>query len=186
MLMERTEGMMSYAALAELLAGAGALGETSEYHGTLCGLCCGAPDAGPKGWVERALEAADANEHPARDARRALTALAEELERALAGDQLEFTPVLPDDDAPLAERAGALARWCEGYLYGLALADAATVRALEGDAREALADFAQIACAAGIANDTEDDEAAYAELVEFVRVGVQLVYEELRRRRGQR
>ena len=178
--------MTSYAALSELLAGAGALGEASEYHGTLCGLCCGMPDAGPKAWVGRALAAADADEHTGRDARGALTEQGERLHAALAGGELEFAPVLPDDEAPLAERAGALARWCEGYLYGLALADADALRTLAGDAREALADFAQIACASGAANGTESDETAYAELVEFVRVGVQLVYEELRRRRGQR
>jgi uncharacterized protein YgfB (UPF0149 family) len=34
------------------------------------------------------------------------------------------------------------------------------------------------------ANPSETDESAYAELVEFVRVGVQLVYEELQRLRG--
>ena len=178
--------MMSYAALAELLAAAGALDEASEYHGTLCGLCCGMPDVGPKAWVERALAAADADEHPARAPGHALTEVGEDLHAALAGGELDFAPVLPADDAPLAERAGALARWCEGYLYGLALADAEALRTLTGDAREALADFAQIACAAGAANDTESDETAYAELVEFVRVGVQLVFEELRLRRGKR
>jgi uncharacterized protein YgfB (UPF0149 family) len=178
--------MMSHAALSELLAGVGALSEASEYHGTLCGLCSGLSDAGPQAWVERALAAADADEHPARDSRDALTTLAEELHATLAGGELDFAPLLPDDDTPLAQRAGALARWCEGYLFGLALADAEALRTLEGDAREVLADFAQIACAAGAANDTESDEAAYAELVEFVRVGVQLVYEELRLRRGKK
>jgi uncharacterized protein YgfB (UPF0149 family) len=144
------------------------------------------PDAGPKALVDRALAAADADEHPRRDARRALAEQAEALHAALAGAELDFAPVLPDDEAPLTERAAALARWCEGYLYGIALADAEALRTLAGDAREALADFAQIACASGAANDTESDETAYAELVEFVRVGVQLVYEELRRRRGGR
>jgi uncharacterized protein YgfB (UPF0149 family) len=185
MLADRTEEMMGYAALADLLADAGAPGEASEYHGTLCGLCCGMPEAGPEGWSARALAAADADEHVARDVRSAFTKLGADLRADLAGGELAFAPVLPDDDAPLAERARALARWCEGYLYGLALVDADAVRALAGDAREALADFAQIACAAGVANATESDEAAYAELVEFVRVGVQLVFEELRQRRGE-
>src|SRR5262245_40122410 len=98
MLANRTEEIMSYAALSELLASAGALGEASEYHGTLCGLCCAMQDAGPKAWVDRALAAADADEHPARDSRRALTQLAEQLHAALAGGELEFAPVLPDDD----------------------------------------------------------------------------------------
>jgi uncharacterized protein YgfB (UPF0149 family) len=46
--------------------------------------------------------------------------------------------------------------------------------------REILADFKEIARAVGDdAAAGEDDEAAWAELVEFVRVSVQLVFDEL-------
>jgi len=176
--------MISYPALAELLARAGALGEAAEYHGTLCGLCCGMPAAGPGAWLDRALAAADVT-HAPKECRAALEAQARDLQATLAGGELEFAPVLPDDERPLAERAVALGRWCEGFLYGLALADAAAMRALKGDAQEALVDFARIARTAVSANSTETDESAYAELVEFVRVGVQLVWEELQRQRGQ-
>jgi uncharacterized protein YgfB (UPF0149 family) len=176
--------MISYTALAEMLARTGALGEAAEYHGTLCGLCCGMPDAGPAAWLERALAAADAEPNVPEECRAALEAVARDLHAALTGGELEFAPVLPDDDHALAERAVALARWCEGFLYGLAVADAAAMRALKGDAQEALADFARIARTAVEANASETDEVAYAELVEFVRVGVQLVYEELQRQRG--
>lgn len=184
MLANGTAQMIGYTALAELLARAGALGEASEFHGTLCGLCCGLPAAGPDVWVERALVSADAAPQPPRDCRDAFTALARDLHAALVGGELAVAPVLPDDERPLPERASALARWCEGFLYGLALADAAALRALQGDAREALADFAEIARTTGASASTESDESAYAELVEFVRVGVQLVYEELAKQRG--
>jgi len=54
------------------------------------------------------------------------------------------------------------------------------VDALPDEAGEVLRDMGQIA-QAGFEGDADDDadEAAYAEIVEYVRVGVQLLYEEL-------
>jgi uncharacterized protein YgfB (UPF0149 family) len=182
MLLDETRPMVTYRGLASALERAGVSGEPSEYHGTLCGLCCGSPEAGVKSWLARALDAADADEHGPADSREWLAEAAKELRAELASDEFEFAPALPDDDRPLGERVTALARWCEGFLYGLALADAGAMRSLGGDAREALDDFAQIARATSDGAGSETDENAYAELVEFVRVGVQLVFEELRQR----
>jgi uncharacterized protein YgfB (UPF0149 family) len=51
---------------------------------------------------------------------------------------------------------------------------------LPGTVSEVLADLAQISQAGEPgANDAEVEEDAYAELVEYLRAGVQLVYEEL-------
>ena len=36
----------------------------------------------------------------------------------LRGDEMEFELLLPDDDAPLEQRATALSQWCQGFLYG--------------------------------------------------------------------
>jgi uncharacterized protein YgfB (UPF0149 family) len=45
---------------------------------------------------------------------------------------------------------------------------------------EFLVDLARISQAGDVGSETEEaEEAAYAELVEFLRVGVQLVYDEL-------
>ena len=45
---------------------------------------------------------------------------------------------------------------------------------------EVLADFAEVARAGGVGSESaEVEEGAFAELVEFVRVGVQLIYDEL-------
>ena len=37
----------------------------------------------------------------------------------LADRELEFAPLLPDDDAPLDEQVQALALWCQGFLSGV-------------------------------------------------------------------
>ena len=56
---------------------------------------------------------------------------------------------------------------------------AATARC-PSDVAEVLRDFAEVARAGAVGDESEEtEEDAYAELVEFVRVGVQLVYDEL-------
>ena len=96
---------------------------------------------------------------------------------------MSFQPLLPADDEPLEERTAALAAWCQGFNYGLALA----VRF--GDADEAVRheaiaeivrDFAEMS-QLGYQEDEgdRDAEADWAELVEYVRVSVQLVFEEM-------
>ena len=96
---------------------------------------------------------------------------------------MSFQPLLPGDDESLEQRTAALAAWCQGFNYGLALA----VRI--GDADEALQhdtvaeivrDFAELAQLGYTEDEIEGEgEVAWAELVEYVRVSVQLVFEEL-------
>jgi yecA family protein len=176
--------MVSQQELAGWLASTDTPGAASEFHGALCGVCCGVPDAPAKEWLDRALSSVEAEAHPTREACARIAGLATDLRDALTAGELDYALVLPEESEPLAVRAGALARWCEGFLYGLALADAAAMRALTGDAREALEDLAAIARTAGSANDSETDEEAYEELVEFVRIAVQLVFYDLARRRA--
>ncbi len=84
---------------------------------------------------------------------------------------MEFAPLLPDDDEPLAERATALAQWCQGFLYGLGTGRLNSIDELPGEVGEIVHDLTEISRATpGEEDPTEDDEQAYAELVEFVRV----------------
>jgi uncharacterized protein YgfB (UPF0149 family) len=106
----------------------------------------------------------------------------------LNGADLEFHPLLPEDASPLDERTTALAQWCVGFLYGLGSGSIPDLSALPGEVGEVIRDFDEITrvgVEGGPGEDKSDDdrgeqnESAYAELVEFVRVGVQIVFEEL-------
>jgi uncharacterized protein YgfB (UPF0149 family) len=100
---------------------------------------------------------------------------------------MEFTPLLPDDDVSLALRTDALAHWAQGFLYGLAMGEIGRNPSLPGTVREILGDFAEISRAtlstdgdpADVYVGDEADEEAFFELHEFVRAGVQLVYDDL-------
>ena len=96
---------------------------------------------------------------------------------------MEFELLLPDDAETIEVRTAALAQWCQGFLYGLGAGAIPDASELPGEVGEVVRDFIEIS-RAGVdaAQDAESNESAYAELVEFVRVGVQLLFEELAQR----
>lgn len=149
--------------------------ESAEAHGTLVGLMCLPAGDLPGAWVENTLGDAGLASGPGG------RALLQELHQATMGDlegaRFAFQPLLPADDAPLGLRAAALARWCQGFLYGLAVRGLKDKDALPADLREIVEDLAEIS-QAGLAGDEarETAEEAYAELVEYLRVGVQVIY----------
>jgi uncharacterized protein YgfB (UPF0149 family) len=167
---------LHYADLESILSGLGYTGEASGYHGALCGaLCRQKPEE-----VDLAalLDEPDADVDPA--AADELRQLCEEAAFALADMHTGFAPLLPDDEVSLAERATALGAWCEGFLYGLAGRIELELRQCSEEVRELVKDFSQFTRASlHSGDDVEVEESAYAELVEYVRVGAQLMYMEL-------
>lgn len=153
-----------------------ALTDAAEAHGTLVGSLC-ATRCTLSDWLAEILPDGRADGLAAEG----LRAVFESTADALVQGALGFQPLLPADDAPIGDRTSALGEWCQGFLYGLgagvALPDPAT---LQGEAGEVLRDMTEITHVdVDPADDAESNEAAYAELVEFVRVGVQLLYEHL-------
>lgn len=170
----------NYDALDEVLSAAGALGEASELHGQLCGLICvSGPEAAPD-WIGDALDGATATDFAQESAARLMADLALATWRVLDGGDLDFQPLLPADHHPLDWRAEHLGGWCQGFAHGLATTPVGQQALAQGVTAEIVEDFAQIS-RAGVGDEEtqEEGEAAYAELVEFVRVSVQLVFEEL-------
>lgn len=143
----------------------------SELHGGLCGWLAGGGADGPD-WLAKVL--AD-DQVPKPEAGSALDAM-----RAASRAQFEdrdfgFALLLPDEDAPLAERSEALFEWCRGFLGGFGLA-AGKDPPLSEEGREALDDLARLAAATPEPDGDEEDEAAYAEIEEFVRVAALLLH----------
>lgn len=105
--------------------------------------------------------------------------LSEDVRHRLERTDFEFEPMLGNGTLPA--QVGALAAWARGYVVGLAAGGMRDTEQLRGDAREFMLD----AMAIGEAEmdedmDPEQQEREIAEIVEYLRVGVQLVYEELR------
>jgi uncharacterized protein YgfB (UPF0149 family) len=175
--------------LAEALALADVLGEPAELHGQLCGLACtmGVDAAGPA-WVMDLLADSAVGGSGLELARDRLATAANETLGSLQSGDMSLKLGIPEDNAPLSERAEALAHWCQGFLHGLGVGASPDRYTQAESAAEIISDFSEISRAAfepGDDEGDEDSEAAYAELVEYVRVSAQLAFEELRAWREQ-
>ena len=165
-----------YDHIQQLLADERSLAGAAEAHGTLAGSLCAAQGYRLEDWLREIL--------PEGRAAPATTAALEEVFRATAGallqPDMEFELLLPADEQPIDVRTAALAQWCQGFLYGLGAGAIPDASELPGEVGEVVRDFIEISRAGVDASQGEEsNEAAYAELVEFVRVGVQLLFEEL-------
>ncbi len=159
----------------DVLAAAGSHADAAEAHGSLCGALCSTAPYRMQDWVNEILPDTRAlSEESAALIERVFTATAKSF-----GEQgMEFEPLLPDDEEPLNGRANALALWCTGFLYGLGTGRISDLDSLAGDVGEIVSDFSEISRATGEdADGDESNEQAYTELVEFIRVAAQVVFE---------
>jgi uncharacterized protein len=190
----------SFQTLSETMESAGALLGPAESHGMLCGLLCARADAEPGTWLVHTLGEQTGGEQTggeqtlgevrtgdvlAGECREQLLSVYQETAQQLAGESYELRLLLPDDDEPLGLRSQALGEWCQGFLFGLAVSGEQDWEKLSPEAAEIGHDLTEIAGVVGPEGedpnwkDGEADEIAYAELVEYVRMGAMLIYEEL-------
>ncbi len=165
-----------YTRIQQLLSREHSMADAAEAHGTLAGCLCGASGYRFEDWLREILPEGRAD----RAAREGLKELFSATAGALIQPDMEFTLLLPTDAESLVLRTQALAEWCQGFLYGLGAGSIPDASELPGEVGELVRDLIEITRAE--VDDTQDAEAnegAYAELVEFVRVGVQLLFEEL-------
>ncbi len=153
--------------VSDSLGDRGAPISAAECHGLLCGLLCMRAENARATWSRRTFDDADASEPPA-----PLDRVYDETLQQLDDTEFQFQLMLPDDEEmDLAGRTSALADWCNGFAFGVG-ASGRDEDSLAAESREFLYDIAQIAEA--VAEGEDDDEAAFAEVVEYVRMGVLL------------
>ena len=102
----------------------------------------------------------------------------------LNDSEMSFYPLLLSDSESLIDRTLSLSSWCQGFIDGLDSAVSQkniSIDLVNKDIiREIIEDFSQISkltCASVMNQDEE--ELDYMEVVEYVRVGVQLIFEEM-------
>ncbi|MGB2115409.1 MAG: UPF0149 family protein [Porticoccaceae bacterium] len=153
----------------------------SGFHGFLCGrLSCGTVQ------MEDLVNSSSAwlglEEEAAEGAFGTLETFYESTLSDLQDISFLFKPLLPDDELPLAERLMSVGDWCTNYLSGLGDGMGAEFEVSE-DGKEALQDISAIG---QISTDFDSDEESeedgekdYLELVEYVRIAVQLIFSDL-------
>ena len=159
----------------DCLQAADAESGAAEAHGLLCGMLCARAGTGPEPWLEQILGPShEPGAHPD-----VLDQVYRGTCAEFAGGELGFQPLLPDDEEPLPVRTHALGQWCGGFLAGLGLTGTPSNAALEGEVGEFLHDVAEITRIRFEPAAGEEDESAYMEIVEYLRMGVLLTYETL-------
>jgi len=178
-----------YAEIEQALGVAEAAVSVPEAHGCLCGALCVMPGFSAQHWLRELMpDPADGTALP--DSLMVDAVLAQvhrSTSEALQGEEMSFSPLLPDDELPLTQRIAALAQWAQGFLYGFGIGAPVVSEALPEDVNEILNDFSQIARATDAeTSGGDEEEQAYAELVEYLRAAVQLVHDDLAELRAER
>ena len=169
----------SYDQLELKLHAAGAENGAAEAHGLLCGTICAGGKASSAAWMEHVL-GENTLSAAAQDCSDMLSALQSDIVRQFHDDALGFALLLPADDVSLAQRTDAIGHWCAGFLYGLALGGIREGADLPDTVSEVMQDFYEISHARFAYETTDNaDEEAYMEIVEYVRMSVLLLHEEL-------
>ncbi len=181
--MSENQELPAYSEMLELLKQGGVMQEPAESHGLLSALLCSGHDA-IQTWLDELLIEQHEGDMLRAEAKQMLEGFAAVVKLQLHGTDLSYELLLPDDDSALYERVVALAQWCQGFYLGLGIAGISDLEKLPEDSREIVEDMMEIARienydAQSEEQGSEEDEAAYAELVEYLRVGVLLIYEEL-------
>jgi len=174
---------VEYDTLEDSLKRCGSNWDAAQTHGLLTGrlAIAGAP-AGPD-WLIHVLEGVDEGNALRNECQKRLDTLYQSTFWQLSERLSEFEPLLPNEQDDVWLRTAALAHWCEGFLHGLVSSKHSNALK-ERLGAEPLSDIIKdmlLMTQAGLdaESDEEENEAAYVELVEYLRVAAQLCYEDL-------
>ncbi len=174
------QGSDAFERVEQALEEVGAEFDAAQSHGMLCGMLSAPEPVKPAAWIAQVLVDTQPAGEAARVCLTELGALYEHTVRQMEDPNLEFQPLLPDDAAPIGARTHALANWCDGFLYGMGLSALRPDTQLPADVREALRDMGEIAQVEINPEAAEENEQAYTQLIEYVRVAALLIMESLR------
>jgi len=163
-----------YAVLNKSLTLVGALMSAAEAHGILCGLLC-SNDCDNDKWLKHVLGETSFEDGLASECEQQLLLLKTYTLEQLNSPNFEFMPLVPAEAVPMPERTQALGAWSEGFLFGLGLAG---VETLAGNDKEFINDLVSISRISS-ADDSDENEEHYMQIIEYIKIGVIGLYEEL-------
>ncbi len=150
-----------------------------DSHGMLCAMLIVNNSLRCNRWLDEICTLTQFNQPSAIEERSLLEALFSHTRQELNDALLDFSLLIPEGTDNLSGRVVALKKWCEGFLFGLALAGIKDISKLPGDSFEVLQDIVAISQASEDDEEDEMNEVAYNDILEYVRVGILLINEEL-------
>lgn len=153
----------------------------AEAHGLICGFICAGNKLDGKSWLVPMLGFLKKLDNDLLEAYKTiLLELYEISSIKLQSFEFDFELLIPDDDEPLQVRATALSYWCQGFIVGLNRMGISEAEMITADAKEALNHIIEISkLDYEMIDVNEQDELAYAEVMEYVRMAVLMIYSEI-------
>lgn len=148
-----------------------------EVHGALVGLICGGVEQSKKAWNTAFLELMNDGQPLPDDLQHLIDELYQDAVARLSDTDFGFTPMLPEEEEPLAIRVEALSLWVQSFLTGIAMVQPKLNKA-SSDVQEVIKDLAEIALVEFDVGDDDESESAYMELMEFSKMAALLCYSE--------
>ena len=180
---------LNYQDVSDALARVDIASDAAECQGAMSAVICLAGEGGFGVWLGSHLPEVESahlqGDALAAETARITDALYKSVSEQLQAGDLSYQLLLPDDDTDLEIRSQAMVHWCQGFLLGLRYAGVADTGQFQGELAEIINDITEIAqMTIGELDYSEEEEQSYAELVEYLRVGVMLFWETISARRS--
>lgn len=149
----------------------------SEAHGILCGLICGSGQQNCQQWFAILVDNEISFEDLTEEAQAILHQVTTSTEKQLLDEEFGFELLVQEDDVSLQARTEGLGAWCQGFVSGLGLSGCYINQEADEEAGEALQDLTEVAKVNVNVGDSEEEERAFTEVLEYVRVAAVLIYQ---------
>ena len=170
--MSQTPELPTYEQLTATLNDTALKLHASQVHGLICGILAG-PEHADNAWHELVTGGQSGQQTHG-----LLQALYDASYYQLKNFLLEFQLMLPNEQHSLVERSEALSLWCQGFLTGLKLVQIPITEREPGELTDAIDDLIEIAkLRYELVTDDDENEAAYQELMEYIRMAVIYIYQ---------
>lgn len=160
----------------------GSMLSPSQLQGHLIGQLAVGGSISSDAWLVQAEQQIDGVEPPAPEEQQLLVEMFNACQDLVVQGNLDVQLMLPDDDTELSQRVECLGFWCQGFLSGFAIAGKQKQQN-KGQQKytdvvsEALADIAAIAqIGLAEADDSEQSEGDFFEVLEYVRLAAMNIY----------
>lgn len=152
-----------------------------EAHALFTGLNCSQVESNEDNnvWLDKLNLGIDQQNVLDREAVEVLNKYYNEVNQHLNSIELSFQLPISDADS-IAEQLSDFALWVENFLYGFSMGDKVELTSCSEQLQEIIKDFVSLSRADDYEATTDDDnEKVLVELIEYVRVAVLNIYDEL-------
>ena len=149
----------------------------AECHGFITGYICASNNADIVPLRDHLISGMD-NGQQLEQAYALLDLIASDVVTVLQDTEINFQPLLPDDTEDISLRAASLSEWCAGFLSVMCVGGLEQKQTQHPDCQEFIKDLASISRMETDVADEEGTEQSLFELVEYIRVGVLMLYQE--------